>query len=289
MTLRRLCLAGILLLPLAAHGQRKELVELQRDLALLQDQVRTMQRTLDEKMAALTVLIEQTLDRVNKANTAVAVLESGVRDRLQAQEKSLTEPVATIGTKVDQMADELRHVRESIADTNSRMGRLQAQVLDVGNAIKIMQAPPLPPGAASSAPPPGVSAEGLLNNARRDQLGGNLDLALQQYEDFLRYFGGTDLAPAAQYSIGEIQYNRGDYAAALAAFDQVLERYPDNPRTADAMYMKGMALLKSGQRTAAAQEFREMVRRFPSSPLASKANAELKSLGYSTTPGRKKK
>src|SRR5437870_2310268 len=45
----------IALMPLAAFGQKKEqFVEMQRDIAQLQDQVRTLQRTQDEKLAQLT-------------------------------------------------------------------------------------------------------------------------------------------------------------------------------------------------------------------------------------------
>jgi TolA-binding protein len=196
-------------------------------------------------------------------------------------------PVANLGTRVDQMAEEFRYVKESVTDMTARMGKLQTQIVDLGNAVKIMQAPPPPPGAET--PPPGLSAETLLNNARRDRLGGNLDLALQEYEDYLRYFGNTDLAPEVQYNIGEIYYNKGDLDSALKAFDMVLEKYPDNNKTEDALYMKGMTLLKSGQRTAAAQEFREQLKRFPSGQLAAKAKAELKKLGYSAPTTRKRR
>ena len=41
------------------------------------------------------------------------------------------------------------------------------------------------------------------------------------------------------------------------AFDTVLEKSPENNKTADAIYMKGMALLKSGQRNEAARRFSE--------------------------------
>ena len=40
------------LAPAALFGANKEMVQLQRDVALLQDDVRTLQRSLDEKMSA---------------------------------------------------------------------------------------------------------------------------------------------------------------------------------------------------------------------------------------------
>jgi TolA-binding protein len=162
---------------------------------------------------------------------------------------------------------------------------LQTQITDLRNAIQFMQSPPLPPGEGAAAPT--ASAETLFNNARRDQSGGKMDLALAQYEDYLRLFGNTDLAPTAQYNIGDIYYGKADYSSALKAFDLVLEKYPENEKTADAMYMKGMSLAKAGQETAAVQELRALLKKYPNSPLASKAAADLKTMESSASGTRR--
>lgn len=287
----RISIAGmalLLILPAGLSGQRKEVQELQRDVALLQDQVRTLQRSIDERMAALNVLVQQTLDNVNKVNTSVAVLESNFRERMREQEKTVVTPVAGLGAKVDTMAEEFRFLKESIADMNSRMGKLQAQIVDLGNAVKVMQSPPPPPSGAmgSSGPPPGLSAEALYQSALRDRLAGNLDLALQEFRDYLKYFPTTDLAPNAQFYVGMIHYDRGEIEAAITAFDVVLEKFPENSKTADALYMKGMSLVKNNQRTAAAQEFREVIKRFPRSDAAEKSRERLKAMGLSAAPAR---
>ncbi|MFN3326045.1 MAG: tetratricopeptide repeat protein [Bryobacteraceae bacterium] len=293
MRLSRLLPVLILAAPVVLFGQRKEVVELQRDVATLQDQVRTMQRSFDEKMAALSVLVQQTLDNVNKTNTAVAVLESGFRDRMREQEKNLIGPVTGVGSKVEQMTEEFRFVRESIADLNSRMSKLQAQVTDLKNIITTLQAPPGPPTAGGfptgSVPPPGLSAEALYSDARRDYEGGKYDLAMQEFTEFLRFFGTTDLAPNAQFYVGMIHYNRAEMEDAILNFDMVLEKFPENNKTLDAMLMKGNALVKLGRRAEAAQEFREVIRRAPSTEQGTKARAEMKKLGLSTSaPARKK-
>ena len=97
-----------------------------------------------------------------------------------------------------------------------------------------------------NAAPAGVSAETLYNGGMRDKSAGNSDLAIEQFQNYLKWFGNTDLAPNAQYYIGEIKYLRGDLDGALMAFDTFLEKYPDNPKTSDAMLQKGRALVKSG-------------------------------------------
>jgi TolA-binding protein len=286
MKLLRLLLILLLVCPFFSSAQRKEYVELQRDVALLQDQVRTLQRSVDERMAALTILVQQALDSINKVNTAVAVLDSGVRDRLREQASSLVGPVAGIGSKVDQMASEFQGVQASLADVNSRLGKLEQRIVDLGNTVKVMQAPPPPPAGAGGpgAPPPGVSAESLYANAMRDKDSASYDMALQEFADYLKYFGNTEMAPNAQFYIGEIFYRRGDLEGALKAFDLVLEKYPQNNKTLDAMYMKGQTLVKMGQRMKGAEQFRELNSLSPNSELASKARAQLRAMGLSVSP-----
>jgi len=277
---------------LTGLGQSREIRELQRDMALLGDQVRQMQRSLDENMAALRVLVQQAVDGVNKTNTSMAVLENHVRERLREQEKTLVQPMATASSKVDQMATEFQAMREAMNDLTARMGKLEQRLVDLSNTIKVLQSPPPPPTTTPSVsgPPSGVTAEGLYANAMRDKDSGNYDLALQEFTDYLKYFGATDTAPNAQYHIGEIYYNRGELEEALRAFDLVLEKYPENVKTRDAMYMKGQTLLKMGQRTKAAEEFRGIISRWPGSELAAKARARLRELGLpATAPTRRKK
>jgi len=285
-------LLAVLLAVTPGFGQKKEdILAIQRDVAQLQDQT----KVLDQKISKIQVLMEQTLDGVNKTNTSMAVLESAVRDRFQQQEKTVGSTVAGMGSKVDQMADEFRGLRESIADLTARMQKLQAQMTDVKNAITTLQSPPPAPaaglGGAAGGPPPGVSADGLYKDAMRDYTAGKYDIATGELSDYLRYFGTTDYAPNAQFYLGMIAYNQHQYDEALKNFDMVLERYPDNNKTADAQYMKGMSLLKQNQRTAAAQEFRALIAKSPSSELAKKAKAEMDKLGlpYRGAPPRKKK
>lgn len=286
----RFALFGLLAVPMV-FGQKKEILEMQRDILQMQDQVRSLQRSQDEKMGTIQLLLQQTLDAANKANTATAVLEASLRDKLKDQEKNLVVPVAGLGTKVDQLSSDFSGVRESVADLTSRLGKLQNQVSDLSQAIRTLSAPPPPPSGTSPSaggPPAGVSAEQLYNAAMRDRTSGNADLAIAQYKDYLQYFGNSDLASNAQYYIGEIEYLRGDYTAALAAFDKLLEAYPDNSKTSDALLLKGRALVKSGYKAEARTEFDSLIKKFPSHENAAKAKMELRALS-TAAPARKKR
>lgn len=266
--------------PALVFAQKKEqFVELQRDVAMLQDQVRSLERSFNEKMGSVNTLVQQALDNINKVNTSVAVLDAALRDR----EKNMGAPVAALGSKVDQMSSDFQAVRVSIEDMSSRLNKLQQGLLDLNNTIKVIQAPATPPpaggtpGPGASAPP--MPAETLYANAMRDKDSGKYDLALQEFNQYLQFYGNTGAAPNAQYYIGEVYYNRKDYDNALKAFDTVLEAYPDNNKTLDAMYMKGRALVQNGERTKGAEQFREVYRRSPRSELGTKARDQLTRLG----------
>ena len=287
----------LLTVSLPAFSQKEKIAEIQRDILLMQDQIRALQRSQDEKLAAMQVLVQQILDSANKANTSVAVLDSALRDRMREQEKMLGAPVANLGAKVDTMSTDFAGVREAVADLSARMGKLQNQIADVNSAVKMMAAPPPPPptdaGAqAAGGPPSGVSAESLYNGAMRDKTAGNSDLAIEGFQNYLKWFGNTDLAPNAQYYIGEIKYLRGDLDGALMAFDTLLEKYPDNPKTSDAMLQKGRALVKAGFKAEARQEFTSLIKKFPNHDNAAKARTELAALNAparGTRPATKKR
>ncbi|MGD0015257.1 MAG: tetratricopeptide repeat protein [Bryobacteraceae bacterium] len=281
------------LVPGLGFGQKREFVELQRDVASLQDQVRNLERSLNENMGRINGQLLQAIDSINKANTSVAVLDAAMRER----EKTLAAPLTSVGAKMDQMASEFQALRVTMDDLSGRLGKVQQGLVDLNNTVKVLQAPPAPPppvsipaGAAGAAgPPSGLTAESLYANAMRDKDAGSYDVALQEFNDYLKYFGTTELAPNAQYYIGEIYYSQKDYDNALGAFDAVLERFPENNKTLDARFMKGRALFQKGDRTRAAQEFREVYRREPRSEIGSKAKAQLANMGLSVNPPASKK
>jgi len=296
MSLSRTIVSLFLLAPLS-YGANKDIQELQRDLAMVQDQVRNLQSSVDQKVSALQTLVQQTLDSVNRTNTAVAVMENRLNDGLKQQQQSVAGPVVAVTQKLDQMSEDFRAVRESVLDMNTRMGKLDAKMADLQNLINTIRTPPPPPppppapGASptdgqvpSGAGVPPLSADVTYTSASRDYLGGKYDLAMQEFNDYLKYYAKTQFAPNAQFYIGMIYLNKQDYTNALQAFDAVLEQYSDNTKTADAHYEKGMCLLGLGKNDAAAREFREVYNRYPDAESAAKAKARLKDLGFNVAP-----
>jgi TolA-binding protein len=297
--MKTVVLCFLLIAPSLLFGQKKEIAELQRDVLMLQDSVRVLQRTLDEKLENLIVLSQKNLDNANSQNTAVTMMDSTLKERVRDIQNTVGTPLANLNSKVDQLSNEMKYLRETVADVSRRMSAMERTLTDVSAAVNTM--PPPPPGAgaavadpagsgtttAAARPSPagapvtasGVSATTLFENAKRDKSRGNFDLAVMQFEEYVQTFPGTASAPNAQYQIGEVHYIRKDYEKALVAFDTLLERFPENDMTSLGVYMKGMTLVKMGERTKAAAEFRALMKRFPNDEYAAKARVQLQQMG----------
>jgi len=289
----RFGLIALFALPALLPAQKKEIVQLNRDLLSLQDQVKEIERNFTEKMGGMMTLMQQVLDSVGKINTTLAVLDSAMKDR----EKNLAAPITNAGTKVDQMASEFQAMRVTMEDLNARVGKLQQQIVDLGNTIKVIQAPATPPPAQAGmtpagGPPSGLSATALWDNALRDKDSGNYEMAIQELNDYLKYYRNTDQAAAAQYYIGWINYTRKDYESAREAFNTVLEQFPKNDVTVQAMYMKGLSLVQLNQRTEAKAEFQRVLDQSPAaSELYQRAKAQLAAINAAAkrTPAQKRR
>src|SRR5690242_8024497 len=92
---------SILLTPGVSIAASREQQEMQRDIAQLQDQVRTLQSGFDQKMASLQTLVQQAVEAGNKANTTVSVLNASVAQTLDRELKDALRPVAGLTAKVD--------------------------------------------------------------------------------------------------------------------------------------------------------------------------------------------
>ena len=292
MKLVRLC-ALLLCCSSFSFAVNKDLVQLQRD---LEDKINSMQNEMDSKLAALTGMVTAMQADTRRTADQVATLQETVGTNVS---KSLT-PVANMGMKVDTMGDEVRSLKDALADLSARLERMDAKMTDIKNQIQVVQNPPpapapigsLPPGGTSalapsmaappsSTPPPGMSADKTYNDAATDLQTGKTDLAYNEFQQYLTYYPNTELAANAQYYIGEIEYNRGRYNESVKSFDSVLEHYPNNPKTSDAHLMKAYALLKANQRNRAVQEFRILVTKYPNSDNSRRALTQLRALGVS--------
>jgi tol-pal system protein YbgF len=107
---------------------------------------------------------------------------------------------------------------------------------------------------------------------------GNLDAAAQGFSQFLTRYPKSDLAPNAQYWLGECYYGKRDYARAIEAFDRVKLIYPTSDKVPAALLKKGFAYLALKDPHRASSVWRQVVDGYPKSPEANKALEKLAQL-----------
>jgi len=95
---------------------------------------------------------------------------------------------------------------------------------------------------------------------------------------FLRSYADTDLADNAQYWVGESRYARKDYAGALAAFRETVERFPEGNKVADALFKAGQCFEAQGDQGSALETYREVIQRYAETAAAARATERVRAL-----------
>ena len=288
-------IAGSLIGPKPVMAVAREIVELQRDVTTLLQGQKDMQTQMTQDHTVQKTLIEQSSDTVNKLNTTMSSLQKSVQD-VQANS----------GTRLDTMSTQVQGLSDNLEEIKSRLGKVNQQLVDLQNSVSSIDArmaggnptgapagapagsgaakPGGDAGAASSAPSgPAPSADLLYSNGLRDITSGKYELARSEFQDYLHYYGDTDLASNAQFYLGEIAYSQRQFDQAVTEYDKVISNYPKSFKLAPAHLKKGMALLDLNQKTAGVKELREVVKKYPGTEEERRARAKLKDLGVAVS------
>jgi tol-pal system protein YbgF len=268
------------------YANSKEMFQITQQLDALQQAVQNLQKTVDTQTAVLKTLIEQASDNVNK-------MKVNMDDLRDSTQKNL----ATSTARLDSMTTQIQALSESLDEAKSRIGKLGEHLTQTQNIIQTLSAPSQPPGVppGAAAPGPGGEVKPQANVPDPDSLyasglsyynGGQYDLAIQAFQDYLRYYGETDRASNAQFYIGDSYYIQKNYKNAIKEYDKCIERYPQGNKASAAQLRKGFALLELGEKSAGLRELRSLVEQYPNSREADLARQRLKKLGITVARRR---
>lgn len=240
-----LALVGLVAIPRPAPAQNREHLQMAAELRILQEQqaqlalaVSQMSQALTDAMKALNARLDQTNENIK---TASANQLTGIR----------------------QMADDLRVVREGTQAAGTQLGRLREEVealrTSLPSLLTRLQPPPpaidpLDPNAPppqepallpdAPAPPPvstvGISPERLFNTARGDYGAGQFTIAISGFERFIATFPDSELADDAQLFIGDAELSLRRLEQAIAAYNRVIQTYPNGDQVAWAYYKRAL-------------------------------------------------
>ena len=83
------------------------------------------------------------------------------------------------------------------------------------------------------------------------------------------------LASSAQYWIGNAQFARKDYKAAVTSQRTLIQQWPDSPKVPDALLAIATAQSEQGDNATARRTLEELMAKYPQSEAAGKAKQRL--------------
>ena len=243
-----------------------------------------------------------------------AAAEQQARDN-DAKFQKLDEAVKNIGViqllnQIEQLNAEIARLRgqiEVLANQGDQLGKRQKDFyLDIDTRLRKLEGAPadaLTPSAGMPAVPAGasaaniVTAPGVGTNARsaapaftKEQetkaydVGstlfrrGDFNAAIRAFDSFKMDFPASALSANAQYWIGISYFNMKDYANARAAQEALLKTFPDASKVPDALLAIASVHVETGDSRAARNTLEDIIARYPSTEAASKARTRLSQL-----------
>lgn len=143
------------------------------------------------------------------------------------------------------------------------------------------------PVAAPSFPASGGTALPAVTAAAREQenrsydVGSNLfkrgdfQAAIRAFQTFMKDYPASPLVSNAQYWIGICYSNLRDYTNARSSQESLLKLFPDSPKAPDALLAIASIQIESGDHGSARNTLEDIIARFPASDAASKARTRL--------------
>ena len=246
-----------------AAAANKEHQQLMADIRMLQEQAQLLQNligALNESLKAVNTRLDQQTETNRKAF---------------ADQKLI----------VDNLSNDVRVIREKLDDNNVRVGSLTQEVEALRQSLQQASRPTgtleSDPGAGGAAPGSaalGQSPQKMYDSAQADYMGGQYDLAIIGYQEFIKAFPKSELADDAQVAICSAYIQDGKYQQAADACDVAIRMYPNSDKLPEAYYRKGLALSNLRDAAGARAAWDYVIKTFKDSPMATLAQQGLERL-----------
>ena len=102
--------------------------------------------------------------------------------------------------------------------------------------------------------------------------------AISHFEQFLKQYASSSLAPGAAYWIGNAHYALRNFKEAISAQQRVIDQYPKSAKAPDALLNIASSQLEIPDVSAAKKTLENLIQKYPNSEAAGKAKKRLTSL-----------
>ncbi len=215
-------------------------------------------------MGVMKDLIQQSADSINKMSGVVESLQkqmqaqqeaqSGKADQISGQIQSLNDSVDEIKARIASLQKLVQDVQSQQQSMNANMPNQPAggSTSTPVNSVPDNPPPPapivrrgkpsagIPPADVPASPAPvapaslsggAPPADELYKTALGDYMAAKYALAASEFGDVVKNYPDNPLSGNAYYYQAEIAYRGGKYAAAIKAYDAVIDQYPTATRS----------------------------------------------------------
>ena len=244
----------LLLASTACVTTAQEGEEMRRDIASLKDQLKREEASaqaehdrLASENKAKTQQLQDALDQLNRG-----ARKSGA-DLAVDLEKAQND-INGLHGQLEVIAHRLDAIDQGNADRDKRIEQASAFVSTQKKELDKAEHP--------------TDKLAIYNLGRRKLEEGQLLRARELFGEFLKSFHGDDLAPNAQYWLGETYYADKRYDDALREFQKVTKEWKGSEKVPDALLKIGMSFQALGNCQNALLFFEEVVSAHKSAPAA---------------------
>ncbi|HJU88115.1 MAG TPA: tol-pal system protein YbgF [Gemmatimonadaceae bacterium] len=234
------------------------------DVRLVRDDLRAIRAErsrADSAQAAQIARIAASLDTVG--------------DTLRAVTQRLTRLQGDVRGELYALGQQLIQIQELTGQSQRRLQEMRSSLEQRNQEVAVPVAPGETPAAGASAGPgPNQLFQLSLDQLRR----GSAGTARAGFQELLRTHPTSDVAPDAQFYLGEALAAEGNTAAADTAYAQVVSKWPESPRAPTALYKRALALEARANLTAARAALNLLVQRYPRSDEAALARDRLRTM-----------
>jgi len=229
--------------------------------------------------------IDQRVDNIERVVQNESLLEIAREiEALRAEVRTLRGQVETLQYETEGAGT---RQRDQYLDLDQRLQALERGTRPVapttgdgtaGAAAAVATGAAAGAAAAGGLPVPGGDDRQNYQAALELLKQGRYPQAEAAFGEFLVAFPSSELADNAQYWLGETHYVGRNFEAALAAFQVVLDKYPDSRKTADALLKVGFCNYELKRWADARAALDEVVTRFADTTAARLAGQRLEKM-----------
>ena len=192
--------------------------------------------------------------------------------------------------QLDVMQNEVNELRGSIEVQNFQLEKILERqrelYLEIDKRIEAVKNQPLtlPVGVMNTVPSStetplsaneNEAYDKAVNLILKDRL---YDQAIPEFQTFLQNFPTSSYVPNAHYWLGQLLFNKQDWAGAALQFQTLITGYPESSKRADATLKLGITEMERANAARAKQLWEQVVAEFPDSSSAKLAEKRLNGL-----------